>query len=733
MGEKSNFEKNDLAPLVDAGTLEKKLYEARSYASESLFFVARFHNIQVELHSIENKFSEKRHGDDVDKILHAANYLNVKSGLFRFTWERLEKAPFPALIEKQDGTFFVAMKKSNNFISVHDPSYTGKVRFIEKNEFLQIATGRVVLLRPRISHVNTNQKFGLGWFKDPILNHRKVLFEVFLAAFFVQIFALAMPMMSQVIFDKVVIHNNVSTLNVLGFGMVLVILFEALLSMLQNYLLAHTAGRIDVLLGSKIFGHLIRLPIRYFEKRKVGDISSHVREMDGIRQFLMGTSIGVILDIFFVGIFILLMFYYSEPLSFIVIAALPFFVLITWVAKPNMRKALESRMEASAATQSFLVETITGIHTVKSLAIEEKIKLKWDGLLARQAVSSLWSSRLGSIFNSFAQVIQKISVLAILWYGAHLVIKGSLTVGELIAFQMLSNRVIQPVVRLTQVWQDLNGVVLSISRLGDIMDNKTEIDVSSQSQGSHSVLGNVNFRNVTFRYGHDQPPVISNLTLDIAAGQTVGIVGRSGSGKSTLTKLIQRIYYPDSGLITVDGLDLRNINPTWLRSQIGVVLQENYLFNGSISENICVQNPQAPFEKILEASRLACAHEFIADLPRGYDTQVGERGTALSGGQRQRIAIARALLNDPKILIFDEATSALDSESERLIQESLENICKERTVFIVAHRLSTVRNAHQIIVLDKGEIVEKGNHETLIKMDSLYAKLFAQQTGINSA
>ena len=702
---------------------------AMTWGLESIFFVARFHHINLSIEVIRYLGNIDPKAITSSEILKIANILAIKAKLFRFTWSRLDKVPFPAILQKKDGTYFVAMKKSEKYISIHDPENPKKATILQEVEFEEICTKKIILLKPEKSHINTNEKFGLAWFKKPILKHKKVLGEVLVAAFFVQIFALAMPMMNQIIFDKVVVHNNLSTLQVLGIGMIVVIIFEAVFSSMQSYLLSHTAARIDVLLGTKILDHLIKLPILYFEKRKVGDITAHIREAEGIKQFLMGSSVGVLIDIFFMGIFLLLMLYYSVELTMVVIMTLPFFIGITLIAKPGMRRAQEEKMVATAASQTFLVEILTGIHTVKSLSIESSMKERWGNILARQAYAALNSSRLNTIFNSIAQIVQKGSTLALLWSGTKLVIAGSLTIGELIAFQMLSGRVIQPVVRLVRVWQDLQSVLLSVERLGDIMNNNIEPENSQASHNLSPLVGTVKFESVIFRYGYDQPEVIRDLSFHVAAGETIGIVGRSGSGKSTLAKLLQRLYVPEGGSITIDGLDLRLVDHQWLRSQIGVVLQENFLFNGTIAENIAIQNPQITFDRIIAAARLAGADEFISSLPNKYDTQVGERGTSLSGGQRQRIAIARALITDPRILIFDEATSALDSESERIIQENLSKICEGRTVFIIAHRFSTIRNADQIIVLNKGSVCEKGTHEELLELDQIYATLFLQQTG----
>jgi subfamily B ATP-binding cassette protein HlyB/CyaB len=540
---------------------------------------------------------------------------------------------------------------------------------------------------------------------------------------------LATPLFTQVIIDKVLMHKSTSTLHVLAAGMLIVIVFEAILSVLKTHLLAHTANRIDVALGARLFRHLLHIPLRYFELRRVGDTVARVRELENIRQFITGSSINVVLDLVFTVLFVVVMLFYSGVLTCVTLACIPLFVILSMIMRPMMRRRLEDKFDRGAESQSYLVETVTGVQTVKAMALEPIFYRRWEQQLARYVTASFRTSHLSGIAGALGQIIQKLSTLSILWVGAYLVMRGDLTVGQLIAFQMLSGRVTSPILRVVQLWQDFQQVGISVDRLGDLINTRAEPALNPGKMSLPAITGAVRFESVRFRYQADGPEILRKVSFAIAPGTTVGVVGRSGSGKSTLAKLIQRLYIPESGRILIDGIDLQQADPMWLRRQIGVVLQDNFLFNGSVRENIGIHLPGIGMPQIIEAAKLAGAHDFILELPEAYDTPVGERGTSLSGGQRQRVAIARALIANPRILIFDEATSALDYESERIIQENLGRICKGRTVFIIAHRLSTIRHADVILVLDRGQLAEQGVHNELISRPGIYHHLFSQQSG----
>jgi subfamily B ATP-binding cassette protein HlyB/CyaB len=557
------------------------------------------------------------------------------------------------------------------------------------------------------------------------------LSEVLIASFFLQVFALISPLFFQVIIDKVLVHRSLTTLDVLVIGLVTISVFETVLGILRTYLFSHTTNRIDVELGARLFHHLLALPMSYFQARRVGDSVARVRELENIRNFITSSALTLVIDLLFTSVFLAVMFAYSPLLSFLVLGSFPFYIAISAAVTPLFRRRLDEKFRRGAENQAFLVESVTGIETLKAMAVEPQMQRRWEEQLAGYVSASFRVTSLGNVASQLVQFISKLATAGILYFGARLVISGSLSVGELVAFNILAGRVSAPVLRLAQVWQDFHQARLSISRLGDILNTAPEPTFAVARSAPPAISGNIAFEHVCFRYRIDGQEILHDVSFDVPAGQTVGIVGPSGSGKSTFAKLVQRLYVPQSGRVLIDGMDLVMADPAWLRRQIGVVLQESMLFNCSVRDNIALADPAMSMERIVAAAELAGAHEFIQELPEGYDTVVGERGSTLSGGQRQRIAIARALVTDPRILIFDEATSALDYESERMIQQNMKNIAEGRTVLIIAHRLSTVRTADRIFTLERGRLVEDGNHESLINTGGRYAALYRMQGGLH--
>jgi len=691
-----------------------------------LVMVAGYHGLAVDPEQLRHTLALGSEGMGIMDILRAAKELGLKAKEAQVSYDRLNRLPMPALALMEDRKFNVLAKIDGDRVLVFDP-LDGRPRLISKDEFLQRWQKRIILITYRKSVAPSEKPFGLSWFVPEIWKYRKPLYEVLTSSLILQIIGLVTPVFTQVIIDKVLVHKGVTTLDVLAIGLITVVLFEALLNILRTYLFTHTTNRIDISLGTKLFRHLFSLPLKYFEVRRVGDTVARVRELENIRHFLTGAPLTSILDVMFIGVYLVVMFIYSTTLTFVVLGAMPLFALLSLIITPMLRHRLDERFNRGAEAQAFLVEMVTGAQTVKAMAVEPEVQKKWENLLANYVRASYKTSKLSGVAGSVGQLIDRGSTLAILWLGAHLVMRGDLTVGQLIAFQMLSGRVSGPVLRLVQLWQDFQQAGLSIRRLGDIFHSAPEPSLNVTKTRFPAIRGDVRLEGVRFRYRLDGPEIIRSINLDIKVGMILGIVGRSGSGKSTLAKLIQRLYLPESGRILIDGIDLALADPAWLRRQIGVVLQESFLFNGSVRDNIAFHYPQASMEEIIRVANLAGAHEFILELPEGYDTIVGERGTALSGGQRQRIAIARALLTNPRILIFDEATSSLDSESEAIIQRNLRQICRGRTVILIAHRLSTLRIAERIIVLEKGEIVELGTHDELMGRKGLYHHLQLQQ------
>ena len=600
------------------------------------------------------------------------------------------------------------------------------VKELNASELFDLCSGEFIVLAHKT--LNSQIKFGFAWFYKRMLSFKRVVFEVLLASFIMQLFGLVTPLFTQVVLDKVLTHHSISTLNVIAFAFLATIIFEMLLSLSRNYIFAHTTTKIDAKLGSELFSHLALLPMTYFENRKVGNIVARVRELDSIREFIANKSVSVLLDILFSFVFVFMMLLYSVKLTLIAIAFISVIAAIYFFITPVLRRRLEDKFQMGAASNSYLVEAVTGMQTVKSLAIEGSMQKMWEENLGRYVRSSFNLSNLSNVASGFASALQKLMTLCILYFGVGLVIEGKLSVGQLIAFQMFAGQFSAPVMRLVGLWNEFQQALLSVDRLGDILNTPTE-QSTDKPIALNNIEGDIKFDAVNFRYRPDLNLVLKDISFHVEPGKSVGIVGRSGSGKSTITKLIERLYLQSSGAVYIDGIDIRHLNPYLLRQNIGVVLQENYLFSGSIKENIAFAASGASMEEIIRVSKIAGAHDFIAELAGGYDTFVGERGSSLSGGQKQRIAIARALINNPKILIFDEATSALDYESESIINKNLSEIKKGKTFIIIAHRLNSVKNCDEILVLDKGEIVERGKHEELMALGGYYKSLYDKQAG----
>lgn len=660
-------------------------------------------------------------------LLRAARAFPVKARATRSYWDRLARTPFPALAQRADGTWLVLGRVEDGTILVQSP-LAPRPELLSRAEFEANWTGRLVLMARRAPPGDLSRRFGLPWFAAAVGKYRLPLVEVLVASCFLQIFGLLTPLFFQVMVDKVLVHRGLSTLEVLAVGLGVLSLFEVILGGTRNWLFAHTANRIDVELGARLFRHLLALPMAYFGSRRVGDTVARIRELETIRQFLTSSAITLVLDLVFGVIFLAVLCCYSVKLTLIVIASLPCYVGLSIAATPAFRRRIEEKFRRGAENQAFLVEAVAGVETVKAMALEPVLQRRWEEQLAAYVAASFRVIGLGTWAQQMAQAINKTVTLLILFLGARAVIEGELTVGGLVAFNMIAGQVAAPVLRLAQLWQDFQQARVSIDRLGDILNTVPEQSSAGQA-GLQPIRGAIRFEHVTFRYRLDAAAVLSDISFEMHPGQLIGIVGASGSGKSTLAKLVQRLYVPEAGRVLIDGTDLALADPPWLRRQLGVVLQENVLFNRSVRENIALADPGMTLERVVEAATLAGAHEFVLGLPEGYDTIVGERGASLSGGQRQRIAIARALAQRPRILIFDEATSALDYESEAAIQANMRLICRDRTVLVVAHRLSTVRIADRILVLERGRIVEDGPHDQLLRQGGRYARLWQLQSG----
>jgi subfamily B ATP-binding cassette protein HlyB/CyaB len=691
---------------------------------DALVMIARFHGIAVDPAQLRHQSGLASDRFSESDLLLAGKSLGLKVRAVTLPLERLGRTALPCLALDADGNHFIIAKTDGETVLIQEPQ-ASQPQILPLVELAARWNGRAILFASRASLAGELAKFDFTWFIPAVVKYRRLLLEVLGVSLILQLFALISPLFFQVVMDKVLVHRGLTTLDVICIALLVCSVFEILLTGLRSYVFAHTTNRIDVELGARLFRHLLTLPLPYFGARRVGDTVARVRELENIRNFLTGQALTAVIDVLFSVVFLAVMCFYSVKLTVLVALSLPCYIAISALIVPVLRQRLNEKFARGADNQSFLVETVSGIETVKALAVEPQFIRRWDLQLASYVSAGFRVSSLANLGQQGVQLIGKLVTVATLWLGAQLVIDGKLSVGQLVAFNMLAGRVAAPILRLAQLWQDFQQVGISMQRLGDILNTRTEIPQSRQALPQ--VRGEIAFEDIRFRYTPDGPQVLKGINLTIRPGEIIGVVGRSGSGKSTLTKLLQRLYVPEGGRVRIDGIDLALADPAWLRRQVGVVLQENLLFNRSIRDNIALTDPAAPLDAVMRAAQLAGAHEFIVELPEGYDTKVGEHGSGLSGGQRQRIAIARALISNPRILIFDEATSALDYESERVIQNNMQAICQGRTVIVIAHRLSAVRHAHRIVAMDKGQIVESGHHEQLIQQGGYYARLVELQ------
>lgn len=653
-----------------------------------------------------------------------AELLGLNSQLINVKATSLGYLNAPALVRWQDSLAILYEITPNNLvIAVPEKGILRR----KMSEFLETwgEEGQVLLLQK--TKETPQERFGLSWFIPAVKKHKVVLLEVFVASFFVQLFALANPLMIQVIIDKVIVQNSPDTLQVLGIFLLIIAVFEAVLTFMRTSLFVDTTNRIDMSLGSEIIDHLLRLPLNYFERRPVGEISTRVNELENIRQFLTGTALTVVLDAIFSVVYIVVMLIYSVYLTFWALVVVPILVALTAIFAPIIRQQLRSKAERNAETQSYLVEVMTGIQTVKAQNIELRSRWQWQERYAKYVSTGFNTVITSTLAGSFSSFFNKLSGLLVLWVGAYLVLKGELSLGQLIAFRIIASYVTSPILRLTQIWQNFQETALSLERLADIVDTPQEAEQDRQNIPMPLIRGAVKYENVSFRFKAHGPLQLYNINVEFPAGTFVAIVGQSGAGKSTMTKLISRLYEPEAGRILIDGYDIAKVELYSLRRQVGVVPQETLLFDGTVQENIALTNPDASTDEIIEAARVAAAHEFIMALPNGYNTRVGERGASLSGGQRQRIAIARSVLQKPRILVLDEATSALDYATEQEVCINLNAAFAGRTVFFITHRLGTIKTADVIVMMDGGTVVEIGNHQQLMEMKGRYYYLYHQQ------
>lgn len=674
-------------------------------------------------------------GDTLDtatflKIAREAG-LTVRSRILRWCDLGHGKATLPLIARLRNGHAVIVLSMANSggdaAVVVVDPlADRPEPVIVPQAKFEAAWDGEAVIITGRRTAGEDGRPFGLAWFLPELWRQRSFFGDVALAAMAMHVLALAVPIFFQVVIDKVLAHAALATLQVLVVGIVIALTFDALFSFLRRYLVLFATNKIDVRVSSKTFAHLVSLPIGFFETRPAGVLTKHMQQTQRVREFLTGKILFTVLDATVLFVFVPILLFYSASLTMLVLVfALAIAAVIAALIHP-FRARLRALYLAEGERQALLVETIHGMRTIKSLALEPRQKVEWE----RRAVDVVdMNFRVGTISasaQSITQLLEKLMVIAVIAFGAGKVLDGTLSVGALVAFQMIAGRVSGPLVQLVSIIHEYQEAALSVRMLGEIMNHPAETPTSAAGLRP-PIHGGISFEHVTFRYAPGAPPALSDVSFSVVPGAVVGIVGRSGSGKTTLTRLIQRLYTPQDGHVRIDGHDVRELDLYHLRHATGTVLQENFIFRGSVRDNIAVGKPDASFEDVVQAARLAGAEEFIQRLPQGYDTILEEQASNLSGGQRQRIAIARALLPQPGILILDEATSALDPESEAIVQRNLRGIARGRTVIIVSHRLSMIRDVDMTIVLEGGQIVGAGKHEDLVTSCFTYRQLWTQQ------
>ncbi|ALN82209.1 alpha-hemolysin translocation ATP-binding protein hlyB [Lysobacter antibioticus] len=691
----------------------------------ALAYAARHYQIMVEAEQLCHQLGRAQGAASGVDICRCARSIGLRARSIDSGIERIAALPLPALLKTADG-WRVLESVSEAGALVRVPT-TGERQLSSFDDLAERWQGHTILLGEK-SEPSGRQAFGFAWFIPSVIKHIRQFRNILLVSMMLQLIALVTPAVFENVIDRVLLNRSTSSLQVLGIALLALAVFDFVYGFLRSWLFSNLAAKINSELSARVYRHLMALPIGYFRKRQTGEIVARMSELDSIRQFLTGSTLTVVLDLLFLGLFVAVMLSYSVELTWVVLGTLLVYFSLWMVFGPVLRNRTEREYELSADNTAFLTASVMGIEVIKTTATEDSSLRQWESGFARFVRASFRASVLGISIGQSVDLVRKLSSALLLWWGISLVMEGKLSPGELVAFNMLAGHLTQPILRLAQAWQDLQHTTISLRRIGDVLDEPTEHGNGGLAS-IPALQGGVCFRNVHFRYGEDGQEVLRNLCLDVRPGEFVGITGPSGSGKSTISRLLQRLYLPQRGQVLVDGIDIAIADPVALRRQISVVPQESVLFSGTVSENISLCRPQASEAEIVEAATLAGADSFIRCLPRGYDSQVGEKGAGLSGGQRQRIALARALLARPRLLLLDEATSALDYESEAAIMANLEAISRGRTVISIAHRLNTLRYADRILVVDRGAVVESGSHRELVARDTAYARLWRLQMG----
>lgn len=693
-----------------------------------LVTIANYWGKRVSINRLREIANVGRDGASMKGLITASESLEFSTRSGKATLEGLEKQHLPAIAHWEGNHFVVVWEITKTKVIIGDPAIGQQI--LNRPHFTRQWTGYVLLLEPTLKFNQIEENKNSLWqFVELVKPHWFVLLEIFLASLFIQIFGLITPIFTQIILDRVIIQGSTVTLFAMGLGLIIFGIFGVAITGLRTYLLDHTANRIDVALITGFIRHTLSLPLSYFDSRYVGDIISRVEENRKIQRFLSGEALSILLDFLTIFIYLSVMFKYSWKLALLALIVVPPFFFLALIYTPFLQRISREIFKKVAKESSYLIEILTGIRTVKSTATEQSVRGHWEELLGEAVKKRFSGEIIGNQMQIISNLIETLATTGLLWFGAYLVIENQLTIGQLIAFNMLFANIISPFQRLTILWNEFQEVNIAVERLNDVFQVEPEENLQLQSYQSIPIIhGNICFDKVTFRYHpENQKNTLENLSFEIPSGQTIALVGRSGSGKTTIAKLLLGLYTPNQGKILIDGYDIATLSLKSVRQQIGIVDQDSFLFGASIRANISLDNPSINLGDVIESAKLAGIHEFIKSLPMGYETHIGEGGGLLSGGQRQRIAIARALINNPKILILDEATSHLDTESEQIIQTNLNTIRQNRTIFIIAHRLSTIRNSDMILVLDKGVLIESGNHEELMVKSGLYYHLNHQQ------
>jgi HlyB family type I secretion system ABC transporter len=681
-----------------------------------LVMIARYWGKQLSLNRVRDLCNVDRNGASLKGLSVTAESMGFIARPVKATLDKLAQEQLPAIAHWEGNHYIVVYEITKKYVIVADPAL-GQ-RTLNHDEFKAGWTSYTLILKPTSLLKETQEVTTPFWqFLELIQPHGLVLFEVFIASLLIQITGLITPLFTQLLLDRVVVQKSTMTLTTVGLGMIIFGLFRVAMTGLRQYLLDHTANRVNLALIVGFIRHTFRLPLSFFESRYVGDIMSRVQENQKIQRFLTGEALSILLDLITVFVYLGLMLWYSWKMALLTLIIVPPFMILALVATPFLQKISREIFNTMATENSYLIQSLTGVRTVKSMAVEQTVRWQWEDYLYKSVKKTFLGQIIQNRLQIFSLTIESLITTGLLWFGAWLVIQNELTIGQLVAFNMLMGNVINPFQRLAVLWNELQEVTIAMERINDVIDTEPEEDLQLQGrQILRNLQGHIKFEKVTFRYHPESDiNVLENLSFEVKSGQTIALVGRSGSGKTTISKLILGLYPPTEGKILIDGYDINNLALSSLRQQIGVVDQDTFLFGSTLRENIAIGYPNASSEEIETVAKLAGADEFIQKLPMKYETQIGEGGGMLSGGQRQRLAIARALLGNPRLLLLDEATSHLDTESESIIQRNFHKIFKERTTFIIAHRLSTIRNADLILVLNKGVLIQQGTHEELMK------------------